>query len=373
LLKLGKGVEGLQDIYKQAMERIEGQTDDIRSLAKRTLTWITYAKRPLSIIEVQHALAVREQMTEFDSDYMPDVKIIKSACVGLVTTDEESGIIRLMHRSAQEFFQQSQAKWFPEGQSYITKICLTYLSFSTFDGAPCQTDKELEDRLEKNPFYGYAACNWGHHARESSEASQEIMSFLDSTVKMEASSQVLTSKRHQDLLGRRTNYRQRDSTKMTGLHLAAYFGIERAVDSLLQLRNYPPDLKDIYGRTPLSWAAENGHAPVVKRLIVTGQVKIDSKDERGKRPLIWATKEGHTAVVRLLLDEGADSSSELSFYLTPLSYAAKNGHTEIVQLLLDRGADIGWNNGRGATLVAIAKSRGHQDIAQLLLDRGAEP
>ncbi|KAM0524671.1 hypothetical protein ACHAPE_000770 [Trichoderma viride] len=184
LLKLGKGMEEPQEFhYKQAMERIEGQTDAIRSLAKRTLTWITHAKRPLSIIEIQHALAVREQMTEFDSDYMPDVKDLKSACVGLVTTDEESGTIRLVHHSAQEFFQLSKEKWFPEGESYITKICLTYLLFSIFDGALCETDRELEDRLNLNPFYAYAACNWGHHARESSEASQEIMNFLESTVK----------------------------------------------------------------------------------------------------------------------------------------------------------------------------------------------
>jgi hypothetical protein len=250
-----------------------------------------------------------EQMTEFDSDYMPDVKDLISACVGLVTTDEESGILRLVHHSAQEFFQQSREKWFPEGESYITKRCLTYLSFSVFSRGMCQTDEELEVRLRCNPFYAYAACNWGHHARESSEASQEIMNFLESTVEGEASNQVLTAERDRDLLPLSISKRQRRSTNMTGLHLAAYFGIERTVDSLLQLCNYPPNLKDKYGRAPLSWAAENGHLPIIKRLIATGRVKIDSVDKYGKSPLIWAAYEGHTAVVRLLLNKGAYSNS----------------------------------------------------------------
>ncbi|KAL7960031.1 hypothetical protein V8C34DRAFT_94821 [Trichoderma compactum] len=164
LQRLGRGVEGLHEIYKQAMERIEGHTDAIRSLAKRILTWITHAKRPLSITEMRHALSVREHMTVFDTDYMPDVKDVKSVCAGLVTTDEESEIIRLVHYTAQEFFQKTQEKWFPEAEASITKTCVTYLSFNTFDNGICQTGEEFRQRLRSNPLYHYAAQNWGHHA-----------------------------------------------------------------------------------------------------------------------------------------------------------------------------------------------------------------
>jgi ankyrin repeat protein len=377
LQKLGKGMEGLQEIYNQAMERIEGHTDVIRSLAKRILTWITHAKRPLSIKEIQHALAVREHMTVFDSDYMPDTKYLKSVCAGLVTTDEESGIIRLVHYTTQEFFQQSQEKWFPEGESYLTNACLTYLSFSTFEIKLCQTKEELEDRLRLNPFYGYAAYNWGHHARKATTTNQAIMKFLEGRVKMEASAQALTEERRGKLMPRRLSWAdgQRDSTQMTGLHLAAYFGIERTVIDILQSCK-SPDLKDLYGRTPLSWAAENGHLRVVEQLLATRQVEADSEDGRHKSPLIWAAKGGHVAIVRLLLDEGADFSLKADNERTPLSYAAENGHIEIVELLLDRGADIEFGDeSRRAydkTPLSYAANQGHMAIVELLLDKGAE-
>ena len=41
------------------------------------------------------------------------------------------------------------------------------------------------------------------------------------------------------------------------------------------------DSKDNSGRTPLSWAAENGHEAMVQLLLGTGKVDIDSKDNSG--------------------------------------------------------------------------------------------
>jgi ankyrin repeat protein len=45
---------------------------------------------------------------------------------------------------------------------------------------------------------------------------------------------------------------------MTGAHFAAYFGLSETTIALLK-HGHNPDVKDIFGRMPLSWAAENGH------------------------------------------------------------------------------------------------------------------
>ena len=66
---------------------------------------------------------------------------------------------------------------------------------------------------------------------------------------------------------------------MTGLHLAAYFGVDDAVRDLLGSNS--PDFKDSHGRTPLSYAAENGHNGIVK-LLLEYKVDADSKDDKRK-------------------------------------------------------------------------------------------
>ena len=56
----------------------------------------------------------------------------------------------------------------------------------------------------------------------------------------------------------------------------------------------------MYGRTPLSSAAEKGHEAVVKLLFGTGEVDADARDKDGRTPLSWAAEKGHKAVVKLL-------------------------------------------------------------------------
>jgi ankyrin repeat protein len=96
-----------------------------------------------------------------------------------------------------------------------------------------------------------------------------------------------------------TDYSQQIPKQMTGLHLATYFGVCDAVQLLISSDS--PNLKDSYGRTPLSWAAIRGHEAVVKLLLETGKVDADSKDSGGQTPLPWAAFSGHEAVVKLLL------------------------------------------------------------------------
>jgi len=93
-----------------------------------------------------------------------------------------------------------------------------------------------------------------------------------------------------------------------------------------------------YGRTPLSWAAENGREAVVKLLLDKG-ADLEAEDSKyGQTPLSWAAENGREAVVKLLLDNGADLESRSNSGQTPLSWAAGNGHGAVVKLLLDRGA-----------------------------------
>ncbi|RYO96852.1 hypothetical protein DL765_011425 [Monosporascus sp. GIB2] len=285
----------LAQAYDHTMKRINGQQSGPRKLAKQILLWITCAKRPLTTSELQHALAVELGKPELHEENFPSIQAMISVCAGLVTVDEESAIIRLVHYTAQEYLELTQNDWFPDAASNITETCVTYLSFSIFENGFCQTDEDFEMRLQSSQLYDYAAHNWGHHAREASTLHQEVIYFLESKAKVEASSQALmAAKRFPEHSG----YSQEVPRYITGLHLAAYFGVNDAANILLE-HGQSPDLRSNYDRTPLSYAAANGHESVVRLLLDKG-ADVESEDNSGQTPLSWAARKGHEAVVQLL-------------------------------------------------------------------------
>jgi ankyrin repeat protein len=355
----------LDHAYVQAMERIESQEAGFKELAKKVLSWITCAKRPLTILELRHALAVEVAESELDEENIPEPEDMVFACAGLITVDQESDIIRLVHYTTQEYFERTQTSWYPDAQRDIAMICVTYLSFDVFENGFCPTDKEFETRLQLNPLYNYAARNWGYHARAAStQAEQLIVNFLESKAKVSASSQaMMTSGNYRD-------YSQRVPRQMTGVHLGAYFGLKEAMITLLK-NGLNPNLKDTYGRTPLSWAAENGHETVVRLLLATDGVDPDSRDSGSEQtPLSWAAENGHESIVRLLLaKDGIDPDSRTANGRTPLSWAARNGHEAVVRLLLATdGVDPDFGDSvYRLTPLSWAARNGHEAVVRLLL------
>lgn len=87
--------EKLEDTYEEAMARVLNQGTEDRELAYRVISWISFAVRPLSVEELQHALAVRPGDNSLRRGAFPDEEIMVSVCVGLVVIDE-SRIIKLV-------------------------------------------------------------------------------------------------------------------------------------------------------------------------------------------------------------------------------------------------------------------------------------
>jgi ankyrin repeat protein len=350
------------------MDRIEGQLKDQEELAKQALSWITCAKRPLSTTELQHALGVEMGETELDPDNIPLVEDIVSVCAGLVTLDEESNVIRLVHYTTQEYFGRTWKRWFPGAQADIRDVCATYLSFSSFKDGACSTDADFEERLRLNQLYDYAAHYWGEHARVAGGISQVALDLLTSDSLLEAQVQALMTVKY---VWSRAFYSQRFPKRMQGLLVAAYFGILEAVETLLQSSDNN-DLKDSFGWTPLSLAAKNGHEAVVKMLLETGKVDVNSKDIRGQTPLSGAAKNGYLAVVKILLDTGkVDVDSEDDISRTPLSWAAENGHLAVVKMLLETGiVDVDSEDDIGQTPLSRAAEDGQEAVVKMLLETG---
>ncbi|KAH6971480.1 nucleoside phosphorylase, partial [Ilyonectria sp. MPI-CAGE-AT-0026] len=181
----------LDSAYEQTMNRISEQSREFRKLAFNVLSWITCAKRRLNTWELRHALATRSGQSRLDPGDFIQLRLILRVCAGLVIVDEDSDIIRLAHRTTEVYFDRRKADLFPQCEARITRACIAYLSFSTFEDGYCQTPTELERRLDSYKFYEYASHNWGHHAREAKRFSTHIRNFLNHKMKVKAASQAL--------------------------------------------------------------------------------------------------------------------------------------------------------------------------------------
>lgn len=65
--------------------RVQSQEADLADLAMHVLSWITFALRPLTLKELQHALAVELGESSLDEENIPDEASILSVCFGLIS------------------------------------------------------------------------------------------------------------------------------------------------------------------------------------------------------------------------------------------------------------------------------------------------
>ncbi|KAF2801528.1 ankyrin [Mytilinidion resinicola] len=313
-----------QDLRRYVESRISDLPAFVRrdsDLQKEVKTEVVKAVTgvALSIIELQHALAVRVDTPELDESYIIEIEEIVPVCAGLVTVDEQSNMIGLVHYTTQKYLEVTLSRWHPNAEFDITETCLTYLSFTVFESGFCHTGSSFEERLLLNPLYDYTVHHWGQHAHQASRLHPKVLEFLQCKIKVEAAAQAMLAPKYAG----NSNRCQRVPRRITGLHLAAYFGITVSVAAVLQITEVDVDSKDSWGQTPLSWAADNGHEAVVKLLLDTGKVDFDSKDSLGRTPLSWAAENGHEAVVKLL-------KSTASLHSSPPPHSPPNHPTSLI-------------------------------------------
>jgi hypothetical protein len=95
---LEKLPDGFKNTYDHVLARIDRQPEEKRQLAYQVLSWVSYAFRPLSLIELQYAVATHEDMTEISEDDLHDEVFILSVCGGLVIMIEESKQVALVRK-----------------------------------------------------------------------------------------------------------------------------------------------------------------------------------------------------------------------------------------------------------------------------------
>lgn len=386
--------------YEKAMQRINDMNPDFRDKAKLFLIWVAYTYRPLNIREIEHATTLLPDDTEIDTDEIIPAKVLASMCAGLVIIDEMENV-RLCHYTVENYFKKVRGSVFVTTDVCLARTCLTYLLLDEFEAGRC-ADRDFDQRSRTYPFLGYAASNWGRHAVEAANQSieEQVLVFLKSDPHRDAATQAIWN-----LDG--AGYKQWDAKSgATGLHMASYFGLVHAVESLISDKA-DIDAQDSLGTTPLIYAAMQGHDAIAEKLLNAGanpntvcsrggtalhraalydylcivQLLLSHKEidvnalHSGwshKSALMLASEYGYADVVNELLGRSDIKINDLSGNFSALHLAVKNEQTETVKLLLaDPRIDVELRDQDGWPALVMAACYGYVSIAEALLDKGA--
>ena len=158
------------------------------------------------------------------------------------------------------------------------------------------------------------------------------------------------------------------------LHCTASQGMLSSVLALLADETFAVDMPDRFGRTPLHWAAEQGHRNVVLALLRAGAY-VDCRSQRKATPIMLTASRGHVEVVRVLLQYGAGQSDcwPLKHHChgighwrsTALHFAAAGGHVRVVKALLDAGFDRGQHDEAGLSPVEVSARVSHLSLIHI--------
>ncbi len=400
----------LNATYDEAMHRVHHQDEEHADLAKKVLAWILYASRLLTMLELQHALAIANNAS--NQSIIDDEQIIKpeniiSSCAGIITMDKKTNVVRMVLYSAQEYFSTNRQTHFPNGHREIADVCLAYLGSEQFSHERYASKDQMDTRLKQTPFFGYAARYWGHHVRESgaNEAlTRKTLRFLALKSNLSCATQVGMH----GSFGRPWNDHLTGAPVPAPLIVAADFGLHDVTLALLDQGadiNDPLPYPDGTGISALDLACHKGFSQVAQVLLDAGSdprkalrngisaihpasatnhpgiVAILLKHDRelvkvrniyGKTALMDAAERGFADTLDVLFQAGSDPCDKDNNEATPLTLAAASGSRPTVQLLLDAGALVNCPIPSAKQAIYAAASKANQAMLEFLLKKGAD-
>ncbi|KAJ4361759.1 hypothetical protein N0V83_010699 [Neocucurbitaria cava] len=366
------------------------------------LQWVTHATRPLRLLELAEMISVTyQQLNKTDSKI--DIKSAKDlvrAAAGPLLEILPNETVCVIHHSFTEYLKCMTRSETDGGypilslsstHARLALACLVYLqagcldkiivteaekydlsnyndrealyekmSNSSFYGRSGRIVEEEQRTRLQHPFFAYATANWHVHVFRAAEFPQDdintaIEAFCRNDHRMKAWIKMQWGSNEDCGRG------------VTPLHVAARYGLTEFARRLLA-QQVDFNAGDVFGKTPLWWAARSGHADVIRVLVLAGADPDVDEKVSGLKPLHEAANENHAKAIRALLEAGVDpltiktrehpgrrcGNAPTSQGHTPLMYACHNGHLEALEAFLPFIKDLNivhralaWSAGRG--------------------------
>ncbi|GIK05252.1 hypothetical protein Aspvir_009356 [Aspergillus viridinutans] len=383
----------LDAYYNEITMRIFNQPSPDSTLARQILIWVAFSRRPVTTSEITDIVGVEvtSQVIASSRGVLAGAELLTSVCAGILTIDSKAGTLRPAHVTLETYLQRNREGIFAQAQEYITASCMRYLSFEEFKAGP--------SRLQKHPFFHYAANEWGHHALGAAETAckEAIIAFLSNRQAVESAMQAKSINRDWQFYPQHVDS-ESYPRGVTGIALAAFFGLATIVEALMDKSVNERSCSD--PEEALFWAATGGSAEVIKLLLTRGvspnvrgvmraaaengyedvirilaanggDVNAGCYEDEGSALQAAAIK-GNETLIRRLLELGADPNRVGGELGSVLHIAAVNGDESITGLLLENGADPNMKGGMYGFALQAAVEEGHENIIQMLLDNGAD-
>lgn len=134
------------------------------------------------------------------------------------------------------------------------------------------------------------------------------------------------------------------------------------------------NVKDDYGRTALTFAAQSGHIEVMRLLIDNG-ANVNTIDKCGTSALLFAIgrSDADPKIIELLIAAKADVNIKDRYGKTPLMWAIKCPKAKyIVEKLINAGADVNARDIYNKPVITMAKIYDQLEVVELLKVAGAK-
>ena len=267
--------KSIYGVFDQTLHRIV-DTD----LAMPTLLWLAYAKEPLDFRAISHAVTMEVYYTEeededdtFGADDIPHIEELVEACCGLVIMDGDKNL-RLAHFSIQEYFSQNPDKFAPLTEEHVARACLAYLSLPVFRDGWLDSERKMQQRLQRYPLYSYAARKWHTHlppSPASPEIERAAWKVYSHPGLFSSYSQVFYSQDYRVYTNRRLGGHDMFSFQegFTPLHHAVELNLPGVVRRLLE-HDLDPSSETHQKTTPLHLAVRDERKDLVEMLVSAG-------------------------------------------------------------------------------------------------------
>jgi hypothetical protein len=360
----------LDSIYISQVAMFRHQDRETYQFSEHAIAVVSFAKRRLTLSELQHALAFGAHRSDDDqgivhNDIKKFAQTLISSCLGLLIVEPETQLVQWAHESAYTLLSLPPPtredsyfdRWHRMNlKDSLARKCALCLALPEFQSGPCGEVEMLKKRLSKYPFYKYACQYWAQHHPQKVDR-EIIFRFLKNSQSVNAAYEVY-------LVARETPKGIGSIPAMphgiTGMHLAALFGLEWIFKMLRDAGEKEFTVKDSNGHSPLWWAVDNKNTQVARHLV-----------PEDRETAISLIKQGASELVDVLLGAGYDLNETGAWGRTLLQDAVIGENLNVARMLLDKGANIHTMDSKGDTPLAIALQKGQHQIIDESLNTGA--